>query len=71
MGLKNKIIFCPPGGNNFVCDKDVARGIIKALKKGVNGESYLLANENMSFLEFFKILKSQVTNKFYIVKAPK
>jgi len=53
MGLKNRIIFCPPGGKNFVCVDDVSKGIINAIKKGRNGEVYLLANQNLNFYDFF------------------
>ncbi|GAA4963708.1 NAD-dependent epimerase/dehydratase family protein [Algibacter aquimarinus] len=71
MGLKNKIVFCPPGGKNFVCATDVSKGIISAIKKGRNGESYLLANQNISFLDFFKLLRKLTRNKFLIIKLPK
>ena len=71
MGLKNKLVFCPPGGKNFVCVKDVARGIVKAINHGVNGEAYLMANENLSFYQFFKILKKQADKNFTIIKIPK
>lgn len=71
MGLKNRIIFCPPGGKNFVCVDDVSKGIINAIKKGRNGEAYLLANQNLNFYDFFKILKEITTSKFLIIKIPK
>lgn len=71
MGLKNQIVLCPPGGKNFVCVKDVSKGIHMALTNGVNGESYLLANSNMSFKSFFKLLKNQTNSKTIIVQIPK
>ena len=71
IGLKNQIIFCPPGGKNFVCVKDVSKGILSALKNGVNGESYLLSNENMSYKSFFKLLQDQTNSKTKILQLPK
>ena len=71
MGLKNQIVLCPPGGRNFVCVKDVSKGIHSALIKGVNGESYLLSNENMSFRSFFKLLEEQTNSKKTILQLPR
>ncbi|WP_136480041.1 NAD-dependent epimerase/dehydratase family protein [Cognatitamlana onchidii] len=71
MGLKNRFVLCPPGGKNFVCVSDVAKGIIKALKYGKNKGAYLLASQNLSFYEFFKILKYYSNNRFLIIKVPK
>nr|WP_299337804.1 NAD-dependent epimerase/dehydratase family protein [Allomuricauda sp.] len=51
---KKRIVFYPPGGKNFVHVKDVSKGIVKCIQKGKNGEKYLLANENLSYLDFFK-----------------
>lgn len=70
MGLQNRFVLCPTGGKNFVCVGDVAQGIIKAISKGRNGEAYLLANENLSFYEFFKLLRANSDNKFKIIKLP-
>lgn len=67
MGLKNRFIFCPPGGKNFVCAKDVARGIVNAIQYGKNGESYLMASENLTFNQFFERLKDHVDNDFFII----
>ncbi len=57
MGLKKSIVFYPSGGKNFVDVSDVANGIIVALKKGSNGEKYILGSENLTFKEFFSKLK--------------
>jgi len=53
MAWKKKVVFCPPGGKNFVHVEDVAEGIIKCIEKGRRGEKYLLANENISYKDFF------------------
>ena len=70
MGYNKKFIFYPPGGKNFVHVKDVASGIINALENGRNGESYLLANENLSYLEFFRKLSDITHHKPVYVRIP-
>ncbi|PWN67416.1 NAD-dependent epimerase/dehydratase family protein [Chryseobacterium oncorhynchi] len=51
---KKKLVFYPKGGKNFVHVEDAANGVVAAIGKGKNGERYLLANENLSYREFFK-----------------
>jgi nucleoside-diphosphate-sugar epimerase len=71
MGWKKRFIFYPPGGKNFVHVKDVSLGILNAIDKGVPGEKYLLANKNMSYSDFFKML-NKITNQTPImIKIPK
>jgi dihydroflavonol-4-reductase len=48
-----KIIPVPPGGKNFVHVADVANGICNAIDKGQPGSCYLLANENLTYSEFY------------------
>ncbi|MDQ0064456.1 NAD-dependent epimerase/dehydratase family protein [Chryseobacterium lathyri] len=59
---KKKFVFYPKGGKNFVHAEDVAEGIIKAVEKGKNGEKYLLANENLTYKEFFEKINT-ITGK--------
>ena len=54
MALNKKVVFYPPGGKNFVHAADVARGVVNALEKGVAGDNYLMANENLSYRDFFR-----------------
>jgi dihydroflavonol-4-reductase len=61
-GYNKNVVFIPPGGKNFIHVKDVAVGIVNAMEKGKNGESYILSNKNMSYKSFFKLL-AQITNK--------
>ena len=70
MGLK-KVIFCPPGGKNFINVKDAANGVISALKNGERGQSYILSNENLSYKEFFKKVINLSKSKSFIVPIPK
>ncbi|MFA5444733.1 MAG: NAD-dependent epimerase/dehydratase family protein [Bacteroidales bacterium] len=62
MALNRKIVFYPPGGKNFVHAADVARGVVNALEGGQPGEKYLIVNENLTFLEFFRII-ARLTGK--------
>jgi dihydroflavonol-4-reductase len=56
MALRNPFLMCPPGGKNFVHVTDVAQGIVNAIRVGKTGECYLMANENLSYREFFEKL---------------
>jgi dihydroflavonol-4-reductase len=56
MGLSGRIQFRPAGGKNFIHAGDAAIGVCNALERGRVGECYLLANENLSYSEFFDIL---------------
>jgi dihydroflavonol-4-reductase len=69
MGLK-RIVFYPPGGKNFIHVQDVATGIVNALTMGRNGEVYLLANENLSFREFFDKLSAVTGKPSLYIKVP-
>jgi len=71
MGLNKYFVFYPPGGKNFIHVNDAAKGIVNAIEKGKNGEAYLLANENMSYKEFFKKVNSITKNKPILIKLPK
>lgn len=71
MGLKKYLLFYPPGGKNFVPVKDTVKGVIKAIEKGRNGESYLLAGENLSYKEFFKKVNLRSKDKPLLIKIPK
>ena len=63
MSYGKRLVFVPPGGKNFVHVKDVAKGICNAIKNGRNGECYLMANENLTYKEFFKIVEESSGNK--------
>lgn len=70
MGYGKKIIFCPPGGKNFVNVTDAAKGVIAAMEKGKSGEAYLLAGENLTFREFFRKLSAITNNKAIYITLP-
>lgn len=56
MGLNKKIMLCPSGGKCFVDVRDAAVAVCNAITMGKDGECYLLANQNMSYWEFFEML---------------
>lgn len=65
---KKKLVFYPKGGKNFVHAEDAANGILNAIEKGKSGEKYLLANENLSYREFFTKI-NRITNQNPIMIA--
>ncbi|WP_196890679.1 NAD-dependent epimerase/dehydratase family protein [Aureivirga marina] len=71
MGWKKKVLFYPSGGKNFVHVKDVANGIIQVLEHGVSGEKYLLANENLTYKQFFQKLNSITNQHPIMIQVPK
>jgi dihydroflavonol-4-reductase len=70
MAVGKKILFYPPGGKNFIHVKDVALATIKALKDGVRGEKYILANANLSYKEFFKTIAGMTNEHPVMVRLP-
>lgn len=67
---KKKLVFYPKGGKNFVHVEDVANGILKAIEKGKNGEKYLLANENISYKNFFEKINRITHQKPVMLPIP-
>jgi dihydroflavonol-4-reductase len=47
--LRQKYQVCPDAGKNFIDARDAAIATCNALTRGIPGESYLLASENLSF----------------------
>lgn len=72
MTYNKRIRFYPStGGKNFVYVKDVAEGIVNAIEKGKTGESYLLAGENLSYKDFYKIIDDKSEIKAVNIPIPK
>ena len=71
MSLNKKVVFCPPGGKNFVAVKDVVKGIINSFEHGKSGERYLIAGENLSYKTFFKKLRKEQQQKQILIFIPK
>lgn len=70
MGYQKRIIFCPPGGKNFVNTYDAAEGAVNALERGENGQAYLLAGDNLSFRDFFRKLININQQRSFIITIP-
>lgn len=62
MMYNRKVIPVPCGGKNFIHVNDAAIAICNALERGRSGECYLLANENLSYSEFYRKME-QVSAK--------
>ncbi len=58
------------GGKNFVYVKDVAVAACNALTKGRSGECYLMANENLSYKEFNKLVAEELSIRPPSYKIP-
>ena len=69
MAMK-KIVFCPPGGKNFVHVKDVANACISAIDSNNHGANYIIGNENLSYYEFFKLIQKKYNRKSIIIRIP-
>ena len=64
--LKGEILVIPQGGLNFVDVRDVAHGLILAMRSGRPGERYLLGSVNWTFRELIEKV-AQISGK----KPPK
>ena len=70
MSLNKSIVFYPKGGKNFIYINDVVKAIISSFNKGKVGERYVLANENLTYKEFFKQLKALTNQKQLLIPIP-
>lgn len=68
--LKKKVAFHPTGGKNFVDAGAAATGVVNAMEKGRKGESYLLAGENLSYRQFFSIVKQYTGQRTLMIPVP-
>ena len=57
---KHKIPFHPTGGKCFIDAEDCAEAHLLAMDKGRPGQRYLLGNENLSYLEFMRMIAEAV-----------
>lgn len=69
-GINRSLLFCPPGGKNFVDIADVSAGILAALQKGRTGECYLLAGENLSYRDFFRLIRNWSGQRGIMIPLP-
>lgn len=69
-GWGKKIIFHPKGGKNFLNASDAAKSIFYLFTLGINGESYLLSGENLSYRSFFKKLLMIQNQNAWLIPIP-
>jgi nucleoside-diphosphate-sugar epimerase len=63
----------PGNGNsvgNYVFVENVVDGHMLAMEKGKSGQRYVLGGDNISYLEFFKTLRSLTNQKHWMIKLP-
>jgi dihydroflavonol-4-reductase len=70
-GLKNRIVFYPPGGKSFIDAEYAAEATVNALTMGREGECYLLAGENLTYRQFFKMVKRFSSRKMILIPLPR
>ena len=64
------VAFYPPGGKNFVDTEAAAIGVVSAMEKGKRGECYLLAGENLTYKEFYKMTAEIVRQNPVMISIP-
>lgn len=71
--LKRKFGFVPANGlgvGSYVFMDDIVHGHILAMTKAPSGEEYLLGGENLSYLEFYRVLADTTGKHYRIFKIP-
>ena len=66
-----RMAFYPPGGKNFVHAGDVARAIIRSFDLRPSGEKFIVANENMTYKEFFRLVAEEYGRKTLLIPLPR
>jgi dihydroflavonol-4-reductase len=64
------VIPVPPGGCNVVDVRDVASGVVAALRRGRSGERYVLGGWNLTFREVFRTVASVTAASPLLVPIP-
>lgn len=54
--MNNNPVFTPAGGKSFIHVMDVAEAIFKILDLDIYGKRFLLANDNRTYMSFFKLI---------------
>ncbi len=57
--------------SNYCFIEDVVEGHILAMEKGIGGEKYILGGENISYVDFFQMIRSISGTKALLIEAPK
>ncbi len=72
--ISGKPTFCPNPTSyvsNYVFIDDLVWGHVLAMENGRNGEKYILGGENLSYEEFFRIIRDASGNGALLLPAPK
>jgi len=69
-GLNKRFIFYPSGGKSFINVEYAATAVVNSLIKGKIGECYLLAGDNMTYKDFFSIIKQKYNPKAFLIQIP-
>lgn len=57
---RKKLPIYPPGSRSYVAVKDASIAIVNSISMGQSGECYILANDNLSYKEFFQIVGESI-----------
>ncbi len=68
--LKNNPVFTPAGGKSFIHVRDVAIAIRKSLDPKIQGKRFLLANDNRTYLSFFRLIEEVTGEKKKLLVIP-
>lgn len=68
--LNHQPVFTPTGGKSFIHVRDVAEAIQKVMESPDHGKRYLLANQNMPYKRFFKIVGKASGKKKMTIPIP-
>jgi dihydroflavonol-4-reductase len=66
--LDKRMVLIPPGGKNFIHVRDAAIGTCNAIEFGKDGECYILANENLTYKEFYRKMAAVTGKKTLLVR---
>jgi dihydroflavonol-4-reductase len=69
--LNKPAAFYPPGGKNFVDAEAAATGVVNAMERGMRGECYLLAGENLTYKNFYKMTAEIAGQNPIMIPIPK
>lgn len=67
---QGKLKFYTSGGVNVVAAEDVVAGILSAWKKGIKGEKYILAGENITIKELFTMIAEEAQQPAPTIRVP-
>ena len=68
--IRQHIHYCPSGVKNFIDVRDAALGTCNALTRGIIGECYLLASQNLAFAEFYDKVNSIYGKTGSVISIP-